>query len=878
MLYPPDLPTNFIVDLAGIDNCYEDSRKITNALAIYSADRFPLRLYLEGRAAGKHEIDAVERESLACDKVVYSVFLVDLDVDSDNDDGFGMPDQSVEEDRIEDDSDKPGKLIGVNDADQDGDGVPNFADGFDLWGNEGANAGGQFAPLVLTLEGPMDEGAAEVTFNYSCSDPAYVTRSELPDGRHVYNAAPGHLRIWKVNGSAARRKADVSQTGGHFVRAGCRYKMSDLGSGSPITLYVEGIAPSEGMADQRISVALDPDGPGPLESLSDAADGVRLTVIRGGMTADYNHDRVIDSSEEFQVFAGNPYRFWINDDADNGDVASGDSDVPGHSGGLLGSANYRNNKVDGRCDLIDFFPLWLDLKQILDILPPGDSVQYKLRHEDSGLKAVYTGLSKTEAGAYLITDGDIYGSTFSQPSHAAETFEISPSGVTLSPEFLDKITADRDAGVLLFEGTKQTTSPLILEVWNSGHLVYQREFPLSIDGVEEMYRWVNVRHNTGGSEIRVTDTNEPRNYPDSCCNGKQLAFVHGYNCDETGARGWHAEMFKRLYWAGSRAMFTAVNWQGDFAPGFLPALAYYHANVIKAFEAAPAAAMAIAALPGEKYVAAHSLGNMVVSSAMVDYRLDATRYFMMNAAVPMEAYKATEIHTNDMVSLFWRGYPSRLWSSEWHDLFEDPDARRQLSWRKRFGNIANAVNYFSRGEDVLNNNESGEDMMLPRTEQAWVFQEKAKGGWVPAILLGTDSHGGWGFNPMYEVEVGVDEYGEPVYEPMPATEASLLSSTQLASNSFFRHFYRPDLYGCGGSDAARDAGTRTKLLAEALPATSRATGRNGVSQAFSQSIDLMDLATTWPSSPMRWRHCDLKDVAFMYTGGLFLDLVEGDLR
>jgi len=177
MLYPPDLPTNFIVDLAGIDNCYEDSRKITNALAIYSADRFPLRLYLEGRAAGKHEIDAVERESLACDKVVYSVFLVDLDVDSDNDDGFGMPDQSVEEDRIEDDSDKPGKLIGVNDADQDGDGVPNFADGFDLWGNEGANAGGQFAPLVLTLEGPMDEGAAEVTFNYSCSDPAYVTRS-----------------------------------------------------------------------------------------------------------------------------------------------------------------------------------------------------------------------------------------------------------------------------------------------------------------------------------------------------------------------------------------------------------------------------------------------------------------------------------------------------------------------------------------------------------------------------------------------------------------------------------------------------------------------------------------------------------------------------
>ena len=84
--------------------------------------------------------------------------------------------------------------------------------------------------------------------------------------------------------------------------------------------------------------------------------------------------------------------------------------------------------------------------------------------------------------------------------------------------------------------------------------------PLSIDGVEKMVRWINLRHVTGGSETRATDTAEPPNYPDALSNGKQFVFVHGYNSSESGARGWNAEVFKRLYWSGSRAMFTAVTW------------------------------------------------------------------------------------------------------------------------------------------------------------------------------------------------------------------------------------------------------------------------------------------------------------------------------
>ena len=55
--------------------------------------------------------------------------LVDLDIDSDN---SGIIDGSDSEDRIEDDRSRPGKVIQFHSGDTDGDGVPDFLDGFGL--------------------------------------------------------------------------------------------------------------------------------------------------------------------------------------------------------------------------------------------------------------------------------------------------------------------------------------------------------------------------------------------------------------------------------------------------------------------------------------------------------------------------------------------------------------------------------------------------------------------------------------------------------------------------------------------------------------------------------------------------------------------------
>jgi hypothetical protein len=327
-------------------------------------------------------------------------------------------------------------------------------------------------------------------------------------------------------------------------------------------------------------------------------------------------------------------------------------------------------------------------------------------------------------------------------------------------------------------------------------------------------------------------------------------------------------------------MFTGVAWHGNETPGILPAGAYYHADVINAFQTASDLASAVAALPGQKYVAAHSLGNMVASSAIVDHGLNPQRYFMIDAAVAMEAYKATERHAEDIAISPWPYYTNHVWASEWYSLFGATDGRHGLTWRGRFGNISQAVNYYSSGEDVLNNNEAGGSVSLfDAPNRVWVFQEQVKGGILSAILVGVDSHGGWGFNSFYDVQVGEDEYGNPIYDTMPPEQAALRTNGQLQTNSFFKRFYLDDLYGTNGSVVAANAEVRGKVLAEAIPATSRAAGRNEVNGFFSANVDMMTLKTGWPRSDGNWHHSDFKNVAFPYVHQLFEDLVaEGSLQ
>ncbi len=726
-------------------------------------------------------------------------------------------------------------------------------------------------------------GKTRFRFNYSASDPGGVQKTTDAAGSDLYTPAPGGLRIWTKDGGQYRKKAEVDHyltiedqrvQDGDFIASNHVYWATNIMHGTMnTTLYLEGITP--GTYD--ITVQVDPEGLNewPLN------DRVVVTVISGGIIPDFNHDRKIDETDRALIKTKGPFRFWINDDTDVGDIAAGDSDLPGSS-----TPNCGNDHVDGRSDLIDFFPVWLDIKQVLNLYP---SAVVTMNHPASAVNIVYTDLDKDTAGNYLTTEANTYGTNRNQYAHEAATLLAKdrvtiPSGVEyfqLDPDFVARIRNGNGKGILLIEARQATDQPLTLQIRDAGwSVLHEFELKLSFRSVEQMYRWINLRAVTGGEESRQTDTNQPINYPDAICNGKHFVFVHGYNVNETAARAWGSEMFKRLYQAGSRAMFSMVTWHGNISQVETPVATFdvnYWLDVVNAFQTAPALNNAVASLPGIKAIAGHSLGNMLVSSAVSDLEMPVAHYFMLDAAVPVEAYDETALSETLMEHPDWhsKNYASRLWASKWHELFPVSDGRSRLAWTNRFGPLSVAHNFYSSTEDVLENN----DGTLPgpaTTRRAWANQELRKGSWLDTPGTGNGWGGGWGFNHGYDVCVETES--GTVCWLLPHAEADLLPAEQLQTNSFFRLLNSPlNIYTPMGDELARDNEIRDQLLATSIPALSLAAGRNPIEGLAGSDMMVFrrgSYPAGWPRPQNDWQHSDVRNIAFPYVYGLFDTLVD----
>ena len=592
----------------------------------------------------------------------------------------------------------------------------------------------------------------------------------------------------------------------------------------------------------------------------------------------------------------------------------------------------QNHKVrpdpNARADLLDFFPVWVNLKKMLDVLPPGNGIEYRLSHTRAAVKFVYTDLDRMHAGDFLTNEVPVYGSTFANYAYQADTILVTPNGVALSSNFLGRISANPDKGVLLMEGAGISESPLVLEIWRNGSKIAAENMPLKISSVEDMYRWINLRGVTHGSVTKPSNTGQPNNCPDASCNGNMVAMVHGFSCAEDDARADSAEVFKRLYQSGSHAMFTAVAWYANFNPilsGNHPetATVFYHADAHQAMDTAPALAAALQSLPGSQlHLIAHSQGNLISSEA-IKCGLNPYRYYMIDAAVATEAYDGKWLPESttktpgtyaELVSDWenslssWLDYSNRLWSAQWHELFTD--TRHDLTWKGRYGNLTNAINYFSSGDEVVDNNPDCTDFTVPSLltqsggisfsaarRHAWIAQEQAKGEWLLSalsLLGGMDSQGGWGYNDHYNMlDITMSVPGS--YRRLPPSAANAIPDSVLRTIPFFKPFDEPKLCDTNQDVLANNPVLMHKLLAEAIPALSHATGRNPIEDFGSPvngdpdnpdgSIDLMTKKRSdnaWPAvrgSTHNWLHGDFRDVAYFYNFSLYNDIVnKGGLK
>ena len=214
---------------------------------------------------------------------------VDLDIDSDNSNGLDplteQDGRTAMEEAVEAKINRAGKMIRINNADADADGIPDFADGynlsFDNIDQAGADKSAAFTPIVLELDGPIDLSRARIRFQYSSSDPAGVRRIAITGGdSHSYVMDAGHLRIWRKNGTSTRLKASVAN-GGNFVPTNVSLTPLQLGltpNDRTVTLYVEAVRPSVSIGDQAIIVQVDPTGAdGDGFTLSDT---IRTTLLK----------------------------------------------------------------------------------------------------------------------------------------------------------------------------------------------------------------------------------------------------------------------------------------------------------------------------------------------------------------------------------------------------------------------------------------------------------------------------------------------------------------------------------------------------------------------------------------------------------------------
>lgn len=649
-----------------------------------------------------------------------------------------------------------------------------------------------------------------------------------------------------------------------------------------------------------------------------------------GILTDWNRDGRIDHKDRKIAATSQLWRFWVNDDDDDGPEArSSRDDLP-----AADSPDHANDHVDGLRDLVDFFPLFLDLKRFLakkDL----NKVRIRLSHGDEALRFVYTSLTPQSLhlkGSSLINTG--CGPDFKQPLAHAPSEPIPVWGTDLSPDFVRKI-AD-NGGVLLLEASAPTNEPLIMKFYYENKLIFQNRFDLSVGTVRQMMRILNLRNadeKFTGADTGPwpTDLAQPENLPDhwlSATTGQDtpptLIHLHGFNWSGSEIPAAHAEIFKRFFQSGSPARFIGVSWYSDQGTIDLFQTTFdYNENVINALVTAPLLRAGLGAFEGSPMALfSHSLGTLLAASSVAEHGLPAQQLFLVNSAIPAESINGRPGHWRHMVHPTWKGfgdspkdYAPHLHAANWSDLFPDGDFRASLRWTNRLAHLPDlckVINFYSSGEDVLRPSNGDLPSLVDEIwhrEEIWAYNEMVKGTNTLAATLTGDRHGGWGFNRHYMRWVDPGGPAHPPageWQPLSVDDANRIDPLTTLSEPFFLPFAGadPDFPQWGDGDWLYHEQTianarlpdpktlsppigllknRAKIIAEAIPALCDATGATSLPDIpLFQNINL-DAAyrdpAKWPlradvGKRQRWLHSDYLNPALPFVHRLYETCVE----
>ena len=677
----------------------------------------------------------------------------------------------------------------------------------------------------------------------------------------------------------------------------------------------------------------------------------RVLLLRAAFLVDANRDGQFSKEDEGQITEQKPWRFWINEDNDWGDT--GGTDRPAE----FPNMDLGDSRCNGIRDLIDFFPVKLEILDLLHFFPSG-SHQYIITQEYD-LSKVPSRWGKSGSGYMEWKDAMSAKQNYEVNSSASylqdldTAFACEKLMVTtvkdtieqaqhLSWDFLN--ACKKHEGLLLFEAKNQTNKPIQLRVFKKASQsqetseILKLDLPVSFARAADMIRYKYV--NPGSPALTISDMPAaPTNWPDADRNDKHFVFVHGYNVNPQQSEAWAAELFKKLFWSGSNAKFSAFAWYGYQSQIALASLTPdYQINLVNAFATSHSLKQFLDLLSGEKTVAAHSMGNVIMGSAMHDWGCRPANYIMFNAAAAKECYDPAEANEANqeilMVHPWWEGYMKELRASEWHKLdWPQGDERKNLTWRGRLRNVienggaTQVYNFYSSGEEVLNNpainnpDLSSDNPSLSglapwlTANKTWAMQEKRK-GWGITGYVHSSNYGGWypnmkPYDPQIHEQTPNEGIGwrmkTPSELPVSGTEPfNAFFMSRLRERPFFDDSKHPTLFesargpGTIGSEYAKQ--WSNILLAQMIPCTTLAAGRNPLKSLGNEidalvtpgrNADMQRLFMTdsarWPYRPKNhdpeenlersWCHSDIREVSFSHQWKVFAKIVEiGNLK
>lgn len=303
---------------------------------------------------------------------------IDVSVDSNND---GQIDEL--DDAVEDDADKPGKYIWINDDDNDNDLITDYGDGFNLDG-EAENADDlnsqeayQFTSMLVRIADLVDPNVARIKVQYSDSKPAMATFEGDP---RIITPAPGRLRIWTKEGTVARKKKSIGANNpGDFV-ADNTYDATELGlsvNNREVQLWIEGVRPSASEGSDRIRFSIDLDG-GP--ATFDCEDAVRVTLLKVDLDIDSDNTNGVATPDRSDLedviegyFSTSAPGKCLRVNRDNDDdppayyVSATDHERIDDFGDGYNRDGVLANEDDVNSSENDFVPVVLELPQPIDI-------------------------------------------------------------------------------------------------------------------------------------------------------------------------------------------------------------------------------------------------------------------------------------------------------------------------------------------------------------------------------------------------------------------------------------------------------------------------------------------------------------------------------